>query len=133
MENLSTLDIVLGITVIVAFIGFMTVIVLQHRQTGGMVAALTAALESAGNNTQALDLAEKLATKVVPISAVKGLNQAADLIETFTPDDVDALIEGGRKLLNAITDGKPNVAPTTNSLAANKVLAAVADSMSIKG
>jgi hypothetical protein len=90
METLSTLDIILALLATLGILSLLGVIILQHRKTGDLITALTDGLRLANDNTKALDLVEAMATKVVPVSAVKALNQGADLLETLTPDDLRA-------------------------------------------
>lgn len=101
----------LGLAVLGAYIALIILIIIQHREKGDLIAALTAEVSKANANTKALDLLEPLATKVVPVALVTQINKGADLLESFTPDEVDVLIEQFRKLLNQVTDGKPNLPP----------------------
>lgn len=111
METLTWSELFLGLGVLAGFLGMLLFIVLQHRDKTTLTAALTDAVKQANANTKALDLLEPLAMKVVPASLVAQVNQGATFLETFTPDEVDALIEQFRALLNKATDGLPNAAP----------------------
>lgn len=117
MNNVPDVNTFLGLGTLAGFILAILVIVLQHRQKGDLIAALTELGIAANTNTKALDLIEPLAMKVVPASLVRGLNQAIDLAETAAPDDADALLEQIRSLINRSTDGKANTsgADQTNS------------------
>lgn len=105
MENVNSF---LGIGTLAGILGLLIVIVLQHRDKGNLVETLTDTLKEINVNAKALDLIEPLATKVVPASLVTQANRGADFLESFTPDEVDQLIEQFRTLLNKTTDGKPN-------------------------
>lgn len=107
MDN-QTLSTFLAVAVLLWFVTTIVFVILQHRDKADLLGALTDAVANANANTKALDLLEPMATKVVPLAAIKAFNQGADLIETFTPDQADALIEQIRKLANQLTDGKAN-------------------------
>ena len=102
-------DTLLGIAVILATVGMMIYIILDHRQKGDLIEALTEGLKEANSNARALDLAESLATKVVPVDFPDRVNKAADFIESLTPDQMDRLVDQVRKYLVAITDRQPNI------------------------
>ncbi len=104
-------DTVMSVAVIVGFIAFIAYVIVKERATGNMVNALTTALLSAQNRTHELDLAERLAVKVVPADFVRKADATFDWLKQFTPDEIDKLIDAGRTLLDRVTDGKPNLPP----------------------
>ncbi len=106
--DFSNINTWLGISVIVSIVGMLAYIILDRREKGDTLDKLIEALQAVNANTQALDLLEPLATKVVPAWLVKSGNDLAMFVESLTPDQVDQLIEELRKFGNAVTDGLPN-------------------------
>lgn len=102
------LDTLLGIAVIASTLLMMIIIVMDHKDKGDMIDALIVGLKEANSNARALDLAENLATKVVPADFPDKVNKAADFVEAITPDQIDKLVEQLRRYFVQITDGLPN-------------------------
>lgn len=100
-----------SVAIIVGFAAFLIYVIVKERSTGRLVGALTEVLLDAQNHTHELDLAERLATQVVPASLVQKVDATADWLKQFTPDEIDRLIDAGRGLLDRVTDGKPNLPP----------------------
>lgn len=111
MENVNNY---LAIGTLIGILSLLVVIVLQHRDKGNLVATLTETMKEINVNARALDLIEPLATKVVPASLVAQANRGADFLESFTPDEVDQLIEQFRLLLNKTTDWKPSTSDSSS-------------------
>ncbi len=102
------LNTVMGIAIIVGFVAFILYVIIKERSTGKLVGAITEVLLDAQNHTHELDLAERLATQVVPASLVQRIDATAEWLKQFKPDEIDKLIDAGRALLDKATDGKPN-------------------------
>lgn len=101
-ENVYGAAILIGLLLLVIYT------VIQERRTGKLVAALTDIAVEAQKNTRALDLAESLAIKVVPIDLVRKADATAEWLKQFTSDEQDKLIDAWRSWLDKVTDGQPN-------------------------
>lgn len=120
--DFSNINTWLGIAVVVSIVGMLSYIILDRREKGDTLDKLIEALQAVNANTQALDLLEPLATKVVPAWLVKSGNNLATFVESLTPDQVDQLIEEVRKLGNKVTDGLPNTPQSPPPVVVNNVI-----------
>lgn len=107
-----------GIAVIAMFAAFVVYVFIKERNTGRMNEAFKDIAVEAQKNTRALDLAENLAVKVVPVELVNKVDSTLQWAKNFTPDSVDLTIDEWRKLLKMVTDGKPNDVSNEEILAA---------------
>ena len=106
---MDNFELVFGIGTILIVLALLALVAWQNRQSGKLLSALTEAVKGVSDNTQIVDLIEKMATKVVPVELVQQYDKGADFLKTFTPDDIDKLIDALSQLVHRSTDGKPNV------------------------
>lgn len=119
METGTTINLVLGLSVLGGFGLLLFYVIQQNFHTGKLIEAITKTIITVSDNQAAMDLSERLASQVIPVELankiIETLGTGAVFAKAFTGDETDRLIDALDAMATKILDGQPNIPGTTTT------------------